>query len=269
LDYPPPFTPGWPKIEKSQNHFSEWTVITHSLDEKSGQLVSLESPFTESVVGLERLAMILQGVESVYEIDSIQPLMIQIRSLSKSVGSENENHICFERILADHLRALLFLTSDGAPHPGKGGRSFLMRRLMRELLVSMELLEINVPSCFSDLLNRAISLYQESKPGIQDAKTVLMQYFVDEKSHLEHTLKSGFARIERVLMNQNAHWVSGQDILDFEKEYGLPLPLLERYLNVKHVVYHPKAIEVAEELWKLDILETNAQTAEITARGMP
>jgi len=249
--------------------FLNMLFITHSLDEKSGQLVSLESPFTESVVGLERLAMILQGVESVYEIDSIQPLMIQIRSLSKSVGSENENHICFERILADHLRALLFLTSDGAPHPGKGGRSFLMRRLMRELLVSMELLEINVPSCFSDLLNRAISLYQESKPGIQDAKTVLMQYFVDEKSHLEHTLKSGFARIERVLMNQNAHWVSGQDILDFEKEYGLPLPLLERYLNVKHVVYHPKAIEVAEELWKLDILETNAQTAEITARGMP
>jgi alanyl-tRNA synthetase len=245
--------------------FLNMLFITHSLDEKSGKLSLLEIPFTESVVGLERMAMITQGVDSVYEIDSIKPLLVQIRLLSKSSKLKEDDQIYFERILADHLRALLFLTSDGAPHPGKGGRSFLMRRLVRELLVSMELLETNKPSYFSDLLDLAISLYQESKPEIRDGKAVLMQYFVDEKSRLDHTLKSGFSRIERSLAYQNIRWVSGWDILDFEKTYGMPLPLVERFLNNKRIVYHPKAIEVAEELWKLDLLETNDQPAKRTA----
>ncbi len=248
--------------------FLNMLFITHSLDEESGRLDPLENPFIESVVGLERLAMVLQEVGSVYEIDSIQPLMFQIEMLSKATSLEKDDRVRFERILADHLRALLFLISDGAPPPGKGGRSFLMRRLMRELFVSMELLGINDLSYFSGLLDRVISLYLEFKPEIQDAKTILMQYFVDEKVHLEHTLKLGFAHIERLLDNQNiVDWVSGQDILDFEKEYGVPLPLLQRYLNEKHIAYHPKAIEVAEELWKMDIVETNV--TEIILRGMP
>jgi len=249
--------------------FLNMLFITHSFDGQSGKLELLENPFIESVVGLERLAMILQNADSVYEIDSIRPLMIKFRPLSKPVDLNNKNRIYFERILTDHLRALLFLTSDGAPSPGKGGRSFLMRRLMRELLVSMELLGINNLPCFSNLLDQAVSLYQESKPDIQNAKTILMQYYANEKLSLEHTLESGFSRIERVLDDQNIDWVSGQDILDFEKEYGLPLPLLERYLHEKHIAYNSKAIEAATELWKMDILEANIQSSRITARGMP
>jgi len=61
-----------------------------------------------------------------------------------------------------------------------------------------------------------------------------------------------------MLMNDKIHWVSGQDILDFEKEYGLPLPLLEHYLDENHIAYHPKAIEAANELWKLEKSEIRA-----------
>lgn len=248
--------------------FLNMLFITHSLDEQSGRLDLLENPFVESVIGFERLAMILQDVDSVFEIDNILPLMSQIRSLSQFARLKREDRLRFERILADHLRALLFLTSDGAPHPGKGGRSFLMRRLLRELFVSMALLEINSPSCFSDLLDQAISLYRDSKPEIRKAKPVLVGYFADEKSHLERTLKFGFAQIERMLRNQDMNWLSGRDILSFEKEYGMPLPLLERYLHEKHLAYNPKAIEVAEELWKMDILEANIQSSGMTVRGI-
>lgn len=245
--------------------FLNMLFITHFLDEPSGRFVSLENPFTESVIGLERLAMILQGVHSIYEIDSIRPLIMQIRSFSSSVDLESKVRIRFERILADHLRALLFLTADGAPPPGKGGRSFLMRRLMREFLVGMELLGINSLSCFLNLLEQAVSLYQETKPDMWNAKTVLMQYYSNEKSRYERTLKSGLGRIEHLLNDQNINWVSGRDILDFEKKYGLPRPLLERYLNKKRLIYHPKAIEAAEELWKLDVLQASPQPVNLTA----
>jgi len=192
-------------------------------------------------------------------------LIMQIRSFSSSVDLESKVRIRFERILADHLRALLFLTADGAPPPGKGGRSFLMRRLMREFLVGMELLGINSLSCFLNLLEQAVSLYQETKPDMWNAKTVLMQYYSNEKSRYERTLKSGLGRIEHLLNDQNINWVSGRDILDFEKKYGLPRPLLERYLNKKRLIYHPKAIEAAEELWKLDVLQASPQPVNLTA----
>jgi alanyl-tRNA synthetase len=247
--------------------FLNMLFITYSLDEESKQIYSLEMPFTESVVGMERMAMILQGADSIYDIDSIRPLMFQARRLSKINKLGEGLCLHYERILIDHIRALLFLVSDDAPSPGKGGRAFLMRRLVRELLVSLELLGIREPLCLSDLLDRAILLYRDSKPKISSAKHTLMDYIVDEKLHLEHTLESGFARIARMFVNQNVQWISGLDILDFKKEYGLPFPMLERFLNEKHIAYNPKAIKAAEELWKLDILETSVQV-ETTGRGM-
>ena len=70
------------------------------------------------------------------------------------------------------------------------------------------------------------------------------------------------------MTDRNVRWVSGQDILDFEKDFGLPLPLLKRFLNEKHIAYHPKAIEAAGALWKLEVSETGAQP-DATSRGVP
>lgn len=247
--------------------FLNMLFITHFLDEDSGQGYLLEVPFTESVIGVERLAMILQDEASIYDIDSIHPLVLQIRRFSTNSGLDEDRRLHYERLLTDHIRALLHLVFDGAPPPGKGGRAFLVRRLVREVLVGLELLGIREPSHFSDLLDQAIALCRDSRCGFEDVKTTITHYVADEKMRLEHTLTSGFARIERILSIRNVHWLSGQDILDFEKEFGLPLPLLERFLNKNHIAYNPRAIEAAGELWKLDLLETNVQS-EVASRGM-
>lgn len=83
--------------------------------------------------------------------------MLQIRNLSKITGLDEDIRLHYERVLTDHIRALIFLVSDGAPHPGKGGRAFLMRRLVRETLVSLDLSEFKHLHSFRTCLSRPYS----------------------------------------------------------------------------------------------------------------
>jgi alanyl-tRNA synthetase len=235
--------------------FLNMLFITHVVDEGSQRVSALETPFTEAVIGLERLAMILQGAVSVYEIDCIQPLLSRIRKLSRTLKNEELYLVCQERLLADHLRALLFLAADGAPSPGKGGRAFIVRRLVREILVSLELLGIRAPAYIPELVAQVAFLYRRFGPTRDDAGVSVLNYLASEKIHLQNTLNKGFSQVDRLLAEKNVHWVSGVDILTFEKEYGLPLPLLERYLKEKEIIFNPDAIEAAGALWKMNELE--------------
>jgi alanyl-tRNA synthetase len=247
--------------------FFNMLFITWSIDEKTDQVRALENPFTETVIGVERLAMILQGAASVYEIESIQPLMLQIQQSVTTSNLEEQERVHYERILADHLRALLFLVADGAPPPGKGGRAFLMRRLAREVLVSLALLGLEGSNFLPAMIEQALALHQESLPAGKPVRVILSSYIDSEKSKFEHTLKSGFERIERRLARENLHWMSGQDVTCFEKEYGLPLPMLARFLAERGITYHPEAYQAARELRNLEALESQARPALMIAKG--
>jgi hypothetical protein len=139
--------------------------------------------------------------------------------------------------------------------------------LVREILVSLELLGFREHAGLLELIDQAILLYQDSK-NLCDVKTIAARYIAAEKLRWVQTLNLGFAHVERLLVKRGVHWVSGQDILSFEKEYGLPLPLLKRFFSKNDIAYHPKAIDAATELWKLNVLEMSAQS-EVSLRGVP
>lgn len=203
--------------------FSNTLFITHGLDEKTGLSLPLAEPFTEVVIGLERTASILQSCGSVFEINSIYPLIQQVRCFSKPIPVEIEgieSHK-LERILVDHLRALLFLINDGAPPPGKGGRSRLIRILIRELLTSQRLLGISDPGFIRSISQTAL----EYHPQLATAIKGLLQYLAWETERFERTLQVGMSGLETTLDQKNLV-LDKQDILNLEKERGLPSPLI-------------------------------------------
>jgi alanyl-tRNA synthetase len=203
--------------------FLNTLFITHGMDEKTGQLVPLAEPFTEVVIGLERVAAILQGRESVFEIDSVYPLIQQVRCFSKPLPVELEGVESdkLERVLVDHLRALLFLIADGAPAPGKGGRARLMRILIRELLTSQRLLGISDRGFMRSMIQTALEYY----PHLFSARQPLLEYLALETERFEHTVQSGISDLERRL-SQQSQPLDKQAILSMEKERGLPSPLI-------------------------------------------
>lgn len=200
--------------------FANILFITHKINAATGLLTPLEEPFTEVVIGLERAAMILQARESVFEIDSLSPLIHHLRNFTKPLPMEDgglEPQL-LEFILVDHLRALLFLVADGAPPPGKGGRARLMRILIRELLTCQQLLGISDRG----FIRSMILVAGQQDPHLLLAKGRLLEYMKRETEVFEQTLQSGLKDL-RFLAGQR---LSDETLAHLRNTRGLPVPLL-------------------------------------------
>ena len=205
-------------------------LITEHMEDDTGIIRPLREPFIESVIGAERVAMLSQGKESVFEIDSIFPLIKHVRGAMQAPLFPVVEQSKQERILVDHLRALLFLTADGAPSPGRGGRARLMRKLARGMITSQKLFKIAEPTFVSSLIDLALDLYAGQQPQLPPARQTLLNYLGEERALFERTLARGKRKLNRILKNKSGK-ISGKDMVDLEKRHGMPAPLLEVILN--------------------------------------
>jgi alanyl-tRNA synthetase len=210
--------------------FLNTLFITLHIDEHTNVVKPLEEPFTETVIGAERVAMLLQGVSSVYEIDSIRPLIERVRAYVWAHNLTTADQIRHECTLADHVRAILFLTADGAPPPGRGGRARLMRKLVREMLTSQMLLGIGDSGFISSLAQTAVSLYGEQQPQLFAAQARVSSYVATEQNRFERTLEDGRHHLNRILNRRGNREFGPQDALEMERRHGVPRPLLEAML---------------------------------------
>lgn len=228
--------------------FLNTLFITQHIDERSGVVSPLDEPFTETVIGLERMAMLLQGVDSVYEIDSLRPLAAAVRSFGAlPARPDAERHA---RVIADHLRALLFLAADGAPPPGRGGRARLMRKLVREMFTAHKLLGIADHACYSTLINEILRLEPQQYDHLAAARESLLVMIAAERLRFERTLQAGRRRLAHLLAQRAHNVLSGEDVVTLEKQHGIPLPLLEWMLRDERATYQPEAYQRAFVEWQ-------------------
>lgn len=238
--------------------FLNTLFITLHIDDETGIVKPLEDPFTETVIGTERTAMLLQGVTSVFEIDSIQPLVEHVRDFVQMSILPVLDQVKHERVLVDHIRALLFLVADGAPPPGKGGRARLMRKLVRGLLTSQKLLGISDGVFVRSLVEAMLGEYTNLHPRLLSAQDNLLEYITDERERFEKTLKRGERQLDRLLRRRGDSSISGEDMLKLEKCHGVPEPLLEVILTQRQVQFSRQAYQVAYTRWKQAIAEQKA-----------
>jgi alanyl-tRNA synthetase len=151
-------------------------------------------------------------------------------------------------VLVDHVRALLFLTADGAPAPGQGGRARLMRKLVRGLVTGQRLLKISDKKFMPSLVDAALALYGEQHPQLPPARDKALGYIEEEKARFERTLKRGSRRLDRMLRRQEGR-ISGEDMVTLEKCHGVPEPLLEVMLTRRQVPFSRRAYETAYAEW--------------------
>ncbi|GAB4503254.1 MAG: hypothetical protein Fur0043_02460 [Anaerolineales bacterium] len=220
----------------SCGRFVEFVNILFIESQEREAIICLDSPFTETVIGVERLAMALEGVPSIFDCSEIKPLLEMIRAEERDPVCSGTERPVYERQIADHLRALLFLTADGAPPPGKGGRAYLMRRLVRELLTAQRLLGLDGEKCLPRLISSTARLCAPIHPGIPAIQDAVCQNIFDEARRFEHTLQKGFQELEQ-LQNRQKLPCSKEDLLVAGKGLGIPPALLmlqvEKYLTNK------------------------------------
>lgn len=224
--------------------------ITLHIDEQADVVKPLENPFTETVIGVERAAMVLQRKSSVFEIDPLSLLIDHIRKFVDEANLCLDDCLIYERVLADHVRALLFLVADGAPPPGKGGRARLMRKLTRNIFVSQKMLGIPNDTLIPSLVDITIKFHASQHPQLPAGRSKLLAYLNYEHQRFERTIKSGYRQLNYILNRRQNKAISGDDILTLEKEHGFPLPLLKSVLKQRQIRFSHQAYQMAHDRWR-------------------
>jgi len=227
--------------------------VSYEINEKTKSVHEAKRPFIEIVIGVERIAMLLQNVLSIYEIDSIKPLIKHIQQYCSK--NNQEKSIKSKYIIADHIRAILFLVVDGAPSPGKGGRARLMRQLVRGLLTNQKLLNISNTFFIKSLVDTACNLYINKNTHIELIKQTILNYIESESKIFEKTIIKAMLRFNKILNQNDNRYINAKDILCLEKYYGLPLLLIENELTKKKVSYNKSAYDFEHAEWKKALSE--------------
>lgn len=197
----------------SNRYVEIWNNVFMEYDkQKDGSYKPLKQQNVDTGMGLERILTFVQKVPSSYETDVFLPLMKQIEDLSNSYNLKSA------RIVADHIRAAIFLISDGVT-PSNVDRGYVLRRLIRRTIRHASLLEIK-----SDFLEAAtktvVKTYGDFYPKLAEFQKSIVEELKKEESKFKKALASGIRQFGKIRGD-----ISGKSAFDLYQNYGFPIEL--------------------------------------------
>jgi alanyl-tRNA synthetase len=177
-------------------------------------------------MGLERVAYLLQGVDNIYEIDEIFPVIAAAEDLTgRRYGSNHEDDVRF-RVVADHVRSSLMLIGDGVS-PGNEGRGYVLRRLLRRAVRSMRLLGVDAPT-LEHLLPVSAERMQVSYPELATDLHRIGEVAYAEEDAFRRTLSAGTTILETAVArakSAGSATLAGSEAFTLHDTYGFPIDL--------------------------------------------
>src|SRR4051795_13101559 len=177
-------------------------------------------------MGVERMAVLLQGVDNVYETDLLRPLLDLAGDISGVRYGDDQRNDVRLRVVADHTRTTTMLIADGVV-PGNEGRGYVLRRMLRRVVRNLRLLGAEGPT-LTALVARACSEMGESYPELLTDQVRIEAVAAQEEESFLATLRTGSALFERVVddvKNSGASTVSGDQAFTLHDTYGFPIDL--------------------------------------------
>ncbi len=223
--------------------------IHAQIDQETLALRPLVTPFAETVIGVERVAMVAQRLPSVFDLPPYADSIAIIRRAAPSF-SDSARFEMGARIIADHLRALLFLVADGAPPPGKGGRARIMKVLIRGVLTHAKLIAIAPAALLPPLHDLLCAAHRRDFPAVERARSKVLAYIRQEELRFERTLSAGERYLDQFVGNQPEQRISGRQAVECVKRHGIPLPLLEAKIAQRQILFSPHDYQEAYRFWK-------------------
>ncbi|MFA6548376.1 MAG: alanine--tRNA ligase [Candidatus Margulisiibacteriota bacterium] len=198
-----------------------WNLVFIQYDRnEKGELVPLKQRGIDTGMGLERIASVLQGVESNFETDLFIPLIEKVKELVKR---PNPSPISL-RIISDHARAVTHLIADGLI-PENAGRGYVLRRLLRRAVHHGRLLGIEGPF-LSMLAAEVVSQMKDVYPALEEKKEIIFKVIQTEENHFLSTLEQGLVIFKEAAEKYAAEKViPGQLVFKLHDTYGFPVEL--------------------------------------------
>lgn len=197
-----------------------WNLVFMQFERRQdGELVNLPNPSIDTGMGLERLAAVLQGVHSNYEVDLFQSLIAAAAKLTGTVDLTNQSL----RVIADHIRSCSFLVLDGVL-PSNEGRGYVLRRIIRRALRHGQKLGKSEPF-FSELVDTLVEEMGEAYPGLVNNQKQVKSVLAAEEEQFARTLEKGLAVLEEEVADLKEETLPGELIFKLYDTYGFPVDL--------------------------------------------
>lgn len=208
-------------------------VFTQFNRDEAGTYTPLANPNIDTGMGLERLACIMQDVDSIFDVDTIRSILNAIVALS---GVEYESGAkptdVSIRIITDHIRSVTFMIADGIL-PSNEGRGYVLRRLLRRAARHGKLLGIN-RAFLADLSKEVIKVSGNAYPELEEKKSYIYKILSIEEEKFSTTIDQGTAIINdyvKELQHSNKTVLSGDIVFKLYDTYGFPIELTQEILQ--------------------------------------
>lgn len=203
-----------------------WNHVFTQFDRQSdGSLKSLPKKNIDTGMGLERIAAVMQGVTSNFETDLLKPVINYTATLT---GVEPAEALEQYRVVADHVRALTFLISDGII-PSNEGRGYVERRVLRRAVQRGRELGMREPFLYR-IIGAVVDIYKGAYPELEARREHISKVVKTEEERFSETLTQGLALLENImrdLKNTGSAQISGEEVFKLYDTYGFPVELTE------------------------------------------
>ncbi len=258
-----------------------WNLVFSQYDsDGKGTYALLPKPNIDTGMGLERLAVVMQDVDNLFEVDTVAAVLHHVERISGKQYGANEKDDISIRVITDHIRATVFMASDGIL-PSNEGRGYVMRRLLRRAARHGRMLGIDHPF-LTDLVDTVIVSSEVGYPELREHESYIKKVIGTEEERFYKTIDSGMNILNGMIQHlheTHKKILSGLDVFKLNDTFGFPIDLTkeiaaEAGLDIDEAAFHvemtrqrerARAERLAKDIsgWSEDLFgELNAEPTE-------
>ena len=211
-----------------------WNLVFTQFDnDGKGNYTPLEHPNIDTGMGLERLACVIQGVDNLFLVDTVQNIMKHISKITGVNYGDGEKSDVSLRVITDHIRSTTFMIGDGVM-PSNEGKGYVLRRLLRRAARHGRLLGYHEPFLYK-VCDTVINENLKAYPELDEKREFITKVIRVEEESFAKTIDQGFKMLRNIMEQSEIKTISGEDAFKLNDTYGFPIDLTREILAEKGI----------------------------------
>lgn len=208
-------------------------VFTQFNNDGHNNYTPLDHPNIDTGMGLERLACVMQGVDNLFLVDTVQNIMKHISELTGVKYGESEKSDISLRVITDHIRSTTFMIGDGVM-PSNEGKGYVLRRLLRRAARHGRLLGMKEPFLYK-VCETVIKENESAYPELREKQEFITKLIKVEEENFLNTVEQGMNMLQGIIDRGDVEVLSGEDSFKLHDTFGFPIDLTREILEEKGI----------------------------------
>ena len=240
-------------------------VFTQFENDGNNNYTRLANPNIDTGMGLERLACIMQNVDNLFEVDTVQNIMKHIIDISGIEYHKDAKKDISLRVITDHIRSTTFMVSDGVL-PSNSGRGYVLRRLLRRAARHGRLIGIDRPF-LAEVCETVIKENANAYPNLVEKQDYIKKVIAMEEESFYKTIDSGLGLLNEMMANSKDGVLSGEDAFKLQDTFGFPIDLTKEIVAENNMTVDEDAFKVLVEEARMKAKSVKRDGAETDWRN--